>query len=244
MAHKIDPLKLKIEGSSTQVCSGMDNICVANNDYFFVTVMITNFISITIKCYILITTPFDLIIGRKTILKHHLVNRFPAYFGIILHDTIDITHETDCTPPVLCQATKQKKVKAKINKKSTCCSGLCHHSAKETIATGSKQPESTKPLKALNLKRLREPVEIIPHTLTAVQQPLRNFDGNSAERKVPNDGRVSTAQERTYLCAGLIKTKEELLGHATTDDEEDDEISDMTLSVTSQRNPLKKPIWI
>ena len=31
----------------------------------------------------------------------------------------------------------------------------------------------------------------------------------------------------TYLFAGLVKTKEELLGSATTDDEEDDKICDL-----------------
>ena len=40
------------------------------------------------------------------------------------------------------------------------------------------------------------------------------------------DGRVGAALERTYLCAWLIKKKEELLGPATTDDEEGDKIGD------------------
>ena len=197
----------------------MDSSCVANNSYLFVTVMLTKLILITIKCYILNTTPFDLIIGRNTIKKHHLVNRFPAYFGAILEPT-DITPiESGGAPPVLCQATKQKKVKSKT-KKSTCCTGICSCTPGKTlIATGPNKPDSPKLPQALPLKRRREPPEPIPHTLTAVQSFFLDHDGVPLKR--------SAALERTYLCAGTIKTKEELLGPATTDDEEDDEISDM-----------------
>jgi hypothetical protein len=212
IVNNIDPLKLNIKRSTNEVCSGMDGSCVSNNSYLFVTVMIT-------KCYILTTTPFDLIIGRKTIKKHHLVNRFPTYFGF---ETIDITHETDCTPPVLCQVTKQQKVQAKTNHKATCCattSGSC--STGKVVAKGLKIPESSKTLQALNLKRPIKPVGKIPHTLATVQQIFRSHDGDSAEKIYLMGGRVCTALERMHLSPGL--TREELLGHATTDDEEDDE---------------------
>jgi hypothetical protein len=202
----------------------MDGSCVAQNSYLFVTVMLTKLLFITIKCYILNATPFDLILGRNTIKKHHLVNRFPTYFGVIEDDTIDITNETGCPPPVLCRATKQPKVKAKTNKKATCCAASsCSCPTGKVVATGLKTPASSKTPQALNLKRPRTPVEIIPHTLTAVQKIFKSHDGDPAEKIDSTDGCVGTALERTYLCAGLIKTKEELLGHATTDGEEDDE---------------------
>ena len=47
---------------------------------------------------------------------------------------------------------------------------------------------------------------------------LEGHDGAPADRISFTDRRVGAALERT----GLIKTKEELLGPATTDDEEDD----------------------
>ena len=74
---------------------------------------------------------------------------------------------------------------------------------------------------------------------------LEGHDGAPADRISFTDGRVGAALERTYLCAGLIKTKEELLGPATTDDEEDDEMLILLIPfATSQRNPLKKTPWI
>ena len=63
------------------------------------------------------------------------------------------------------------------------------------------------------------------------------------------DARVGAAREHTYLCVGLIKTKEELLGPATTDDEEDDEISDLINTFRyftekpSEENPLDQASW-
>ena len=47
---------------------------IANSSYIYITVMLTKLIFMTIKCFILFTTPFDFIIGRNTIEKHHLVN--------------------------------------------------------------------------------------------------------------------------------------------------------------------------
>jgi transposase InsO family protein len=232
----LDPLNIHIKKSSNTVCSGMDNTCVANNSFLYITVMISKIIFITIKCYILNLTPFDLIIGRETIIKHHLVNRYPTYFGLEPGDT---TPETEGASSDL-TSKKSTKVKANIqNKKSTCCTGLipCNKHG-NFIAIGPCQPErstisitslsgNSKPLQALNLKRPLEPVAVIPHTLTAVQTLLEGHDGVPAESISNSGGRTGTVLERTYLVAGMIKTKEELLGPATTDDEEDDEISDL-----------------
>jgi hypothetical protein len=46
----IDPLGLHTKRSTNSVCSGLNNDCIANNSYLFVTVMITKLILITIKC--------------------------------------------------------------------------------------------------------------------------------------------------------------------------------------------------
>ena len=75
---------------------------------------------------------------------------------------------------------------------------------------------------------------------------LEGHNGATADRVSFTDGRVDAALERTYLCTGLIKTKEELLSPATTDDEEDDEIGDLIdiPLATLQRNPPKKLTWI
>ena len=240
LVSSIDPLNIYTKRSTNLVCSGMDSSCVANNSFLYITVMLTKLICITIKCYILNSTPFDLIIGRKTIKKHHLVNRFPTYFGYIPDMTNDITQETENVhsdlPPL-----RKIKVKAKINKTSTSCSCVSHSTptnGNNFIATGSIQPErptisikslsgSPKPLQAIQPKRRRTPVQNLPHTMTAVQLFLEGHDGVPVDRNPNMGGRPCAVQERTYLCAGLIKTKEELLGPATTDDEEDDEISDL-----------------
>ena len=55
---------------------------------------------------------------------------------------------------------------------------------------------------------------------------LEGHNGAPADRISVNDERVGAAPEFTYLCAGVIKTKEDLLGSAMTDDEENDEIGD------------------
>ena len=57
------------------------------------------------------TTPFDFIIGRNTIKKHHLVNRFPEYFGLLTEKINDITKETEDLLPDL-PSTKVRKVTA------------------------------------------------------------------------------------------------------------------------------------
>jgi hypothetical protein len=182
-------------------------------------------------------TPFDLIIGHYTIKQHHLVNRNPAYFGLLLDNTNDnnTSKEDDTTeisvPPKLTQ------VKAKTKSRSTSGNAPTTN-RKEIIATGNIQPErltisikslseSSKSLQAINLKRPRGSVEIDQHTYTAVQLFSEGHDGVPVEENPNMEGRLCAALERTYLCAGLIKTKEELLDPATVDDDEDDEISDM-----------------
>jgi hypothetical protein len=84
--------------------------------------MITKLILITIKCYILPTTPFDLIIGRETINKHHLVSRFPAYFGF-LKDTKDKTTEAEDASSNLTSSNKRKVTALTTHKRCTdkCC---------------------------------------------------------------------------------------------------------------------------
>ena len=102
----------------------MNNSCIANSSYIDINVMLTKLFYITIKCFILASTPFDFIIGRNTIKKHHLVNRFPDYFGL-LKKTNDITKETEDLLPDL-PSTKVRKVTAIQNTKSTCCTDACH----------------------------------------------------------------------------------------------------------------------
>ena len=56
--NTIDPLNLVHSKRSTHsICSGSDNSCVANSSYTYITVMLTKLIFITIKCFILSTTP-------------------------------------------------------------------------------------------------------------------------------------------------------------------------------------------
>ena len=59
-----------------------------------------------------------------------------------------------------------------------------------------------------------------------MQMFLECHDDAPADRISFTKGRVGAVLKRTNLCAGLIKIKEELLGPATTDDEEDDKIGD------------------
>ena len=127
--------------------------------------MLTKFNFITIKCFILSTTPFDFIIGCNTIKKHHLVNRFPEYFGLLAEKINNITKETENNPSDL-PSTKVRKVTAVQNTESTCCTGtrLCAPNGGIFIVTGPSQPErftisitslsgDSKPLRALNPKR-------------------------------------------------------------------------------------------
>ena len=78
---------------------------------------------------------------------------------------------------------------------------------------------------------------------------VEGHDGALVDRISFTDERVGAALERTYPCAGLIKTKEELLGPATTDDEKDDEIDDLIDSFRyftqkpSEENPLDQASW-
>ena len=51
---------------------------------------------------------------------------------------------------------------------------------------------------------------------------LEGHDGAPADRFSQINGRIGAAVERMYLFARFIKTKEDFLGPATTDDEEDD----------------------
>ena len=70
---------------------------------------------------------------------------------------------------------------------------------------------------------------------------LGDHGGAPADRISFTDGRNGAALERTYLCAGLIQIKEDLLSPATTDDEEDDEISD---HIDSFRYSTVETTWI
>ena len=76
--------------------------------------MLTKLVYITLKCFILSITPFDFIIGCNTIQKHHLVNEFPDYFGLLIKKINDITKETKDTPLDL-PSTKVRKVTAAQN---------------------------------------------------------------------------------------------------------------------------------
>ena len=70
------------------------------------------------------TTPFDFIIGRNAIKKHHLVNRYPDYFGLLTEKINDVTKDTEDSPPDL-PSTKVRKVTAIQNTKSRCYTGAC-----------------------------------------------------------------------------------------------------------------------
>ena len=85
----------------------------------------------------LLTTPFDFIIGRNTIKKYHLVNRFPDYFGLLTEKINDRTKETKNSPSDL-PLTKVRKVIVAQNTKSTCRIGACHCTLNDGIfiATG------------------------------------------------------------------------------------------------------------
>ena len=48
------------------------------------------------------------IIDRNTIKKHHLVNRFPDYFGLLTETINDTTKETEDFPPDLPSTTVRK----------------------------------------------------------------------------------------------------------------------------------------
>ena len=61
----------------------VNNSCIANSSYINITVLLTKLVYTTLKCFILSTTPFDFIIGRNTIKKHHLV------FVPVLDDVLD-----------------------------------------------------------------------------------------------------------------------------------------------------------
>ena len=191
----IDPLNKYTKRPTNSICSGLNNSCIANSSYININVMLTKlFYIITIKCLILATTPFDFIIGRNKIKKHHLVNRFPDYFGLLTEKINDITIETEDNPPDL-PSTKVRKVIAIQNTKSTCCTDACHCQPNDGIfiATWPSQPErstisitslsgDSKPLQALNLKRNLDPVKKIPHTVAAVQMFLEGHDGAPADR--------------------------------------------------------------
>ena len=56
---------------------------------------------------------------------------------------------------------------------------------------------------------------------------LGSHNGTPANRISFTDGRVDAALERTYLWAGLIKPKQELLGLASTDGEYDNKKGDL-----------------
>ena len=75
---------------------------------------------------------------------------------------------------------------------------------------------------------------------------LESHDGAPAVRTSFNDRCVDAALEHTYLCAGLIKTKEDLLGSATTDDDEIGDIIDTVCyftEKTSEENHLDQVSW-
>ena len=78
---------------------------------------------------------------------------------------------------------------------------------------------------------------------------LEGYDAAPTDRTLFTDGCICAALERTYLCAELKKTKEELLGPATTDDKEDDEICDLIDTFRyftvkpSKENPLDQASW-
>ena len=84
-------------------------------------------------------------------------------------------------------------------------------------------------------------VKNVSYTVATVQMFLEGHDDSKADRNSFIDGCVGAALECTYLCAGLVKTKEELLGPATTNDEENDEIDDL---IPFTRNPPKKTTLI
>ena len=89
-------------------------------------------IYITLNCFILSTTAFDFIIGRNKIKRHHLVKRFPDFFGLLTEKINDITKETEDLLPDL-PSTKVRKVTAIQNTKSTFCRCLSLSSQRRDI---------------------------------------------------------------------------------------------------------------
>ena len=66
------PVNILLDTGSLRPYGNYVHKDIANSSYINITVMITKLVYITLKCFILSTTPFDFIIGRNTIKKHHL----------------------------------------------------------------------------------------------------------------------------------------------------------------------------
>jgi len=65
------------------ICSGLDGSCSNANFYMYLTVKIKQHTFITLKFYILESSPIDMIIGKQAIVKYNLLSMFPAQFGLL-----------------------------------------------------------------------------------------------------------------------------------------------------------------
>ena len=81
MANRIDEFrKHKVASDRLRVCSGLSGVCTNASESLMLTVKLKQNVFITLHFYIL-DGPLDLTIGKKAIVKYHILDMFPIHFG-------------------------------------------------------------------------------------------------------------------------------------------------------------------
>ena len=82
MADKIDKFrKHRVASDDMRTCSGLSGVCMNTSDSLMLTVKLKQQVFITLRFYIL-DGPLDLIIGKKAIVKYHVLDMFSIHFGL------------------------------------------------------------------------------------------------------------------------------------------------------------------
>ena len=109
MADKIDKFrKHRVASDDIRVCSGLSGVCTNMSDTLMLTVKLKQNVFITLRFYIL-DGPLDLIIGKKAIVKYHILDMFPVHFGLGISNEVPLCTEcrsygdhsqcTNCSTP-------------------------------------------------------------------------------------------------------------------------------------------------
>ena len=82
MADKIDKFrKHRVASDDLRICSGVSGVCTNTSDGLMLTVKLKQQVFIKLRFYIL-DGRLDLIIGKKVIVKYHILDMFPINFGL------------------------------------------------------------------------------------------------------------------------------------------------------------------
>ena len=93
MADKIDKFKEhRVASDDMRVCSGLSGVCTNMSDSLMLTVQLKQNVFITLRFYIL-NGPHDLIIGKKAIVKCHILDMFPVHFGLEIFNEVPLCTE-------------------------------------------------------------------------------------------------------------------------------------------------------